>query len=606
MNKRQRMTGRIRCLLLFFLIPWMNGISPTFAQQPASPSRWYGTLGLTGGLGSIRVRGEEDPTPIDTLFHQRGEASFLLGYRTPTFSIANQLKGQWVGKETIFNHSSVNNQDMVGILSRETKLRQPSGSWRTDVQWKPSDRNQYSTFLVYQVERDKTVGMTFNMLFQIEDTEDMEDEAMEMKLATEERRYLKQTLQAGWRSTHLWPERHLTLNTFLDGTTRFHRRHSLWEQMTGENDVTFLLTPQSSFHEGRAAAYLRKDRFLSVPSLQFEGALQVRSTYTEDTNGGQIEIAPGIWRDSTGLKEHYNHLALWIEPGINADYRTGAWHFRVEGALQLYGEQLTNERHFRDIAWDRPAPVGRLFTEWTPSNTHRVFLNATHTIKQPTYLQRCWFDRQDANADQLFRGNPNLEATRIDEVTLNYTFRWKRFQATSMSRLTYRDNEAEQSLMQDIIARREYKVFTWVNTAFKRIFTQALTVSWSGQVFSANGRVQYDKTRQRAASLERELRTHHWELSGEAAVKPGKGWAFSTRAAYKGDVETLYSLLEGYCTLDARIEKSFKQVTVFLEGRDLLDEPMKREFTSADGTDVWAEVDYMNRKLFLAGFTWSF
>ncbi len=58
--------------------------------------------------------------------------------------------------------------------------------------------------------------------------------------------------------------------------------------------------------------------------------------------------------------------------------------------------------------------------------------------------------------------------------------------------------------------------------------------------------------------------------------------------------------------MNGRIAKSFQQVTVFLEGRDLLDQPVKREFTSADESEVWAEIEYLNRRIILAGVTWSF
>ena len=145
-----------------------------------------------------------------------------------------------------------------------------------------------------------------------------------------------------------------------------------------------------------------------------------------------------------------------------------------------------------------------------------------------------------------------------------------------------------------------------VTLSFKEIYAQTLTAGWTGQVFSADARIRYEQTLQRSASREKELRTHHWELSADTAVKPGKGWALSGRVSYTGDVKTLYSLLQGYCTLNARIAKSFQQVTVFLEGRDLLDQPVKREFTSADESEVWAEIEYLNRRIILAGVTWSF
>ncbi len=271
------MKGRLLAASPLLLILWLGGIPSVSARQADPPSRWYGNVGLTAGYFDRIIKDEDEDIPIDTLFHMRGEASLLLGYRAPRFSVSTQVKGQWVGKETDFEHASLNQKDEVKLKSRRTVLRQPSGSWRTDFQWKPSDRNQYNTFILYQLERDKTVGSTFDTHFLLEDEED---------------------------------------------------------------------------------------------ELQ-----------------------------------NYR-LALWLEPGINVDYRTGTWHFRAEGALQSYGEQLTDERHFRDIAWDRPIPVGRLLTEWAPSKTHRLSLNATHAIKQPTYLQRCWYERQDRQIIPAGHGLP--------------------------------------------------------------------------------------------------------------------------------------------------------------------------------------------------------
>lgn len=571
------------------------------AQPVETPGHWYGKVGLTGGYGHRIIKDETQIAPDDTLNHVRGEAALQLGYRSPKFSFSTQMKGQWTGKGTLFDRSSVTGEEKLDLKYRRTELRQPSGSWRSDFQWKPSERNQYSMFILYQMERDKTHGESFDYKMDLE-----KDETEDYRFSLEERHHWKHTAQTGWRSTHNWPDRRLTLLTQLDGTTRLHKRHSVWEEQAMNRSRSYLLTPQSDYHEGKAMILLRNDDFLGVPTLRAEGGLQVRSAYTEDRNAGMTQIAPDVWRDSVRLKEQFNHLALWIEPGVNADYRPGNWHLRAEGVLQWYGEQLTDERHFRDIAWERPAPVGKLLAEWTPSKVHRLSLQSAHSIQQPTYLQRCWFERQNANADQLFRGNPALEAIRIHEVNLIYTLRIDRFQASSQSRLTYRRFEVEQTFSKEMIDARNYTVFTWLNTAYKEVFSQVLTAGWTGPVFSADARVNYAQTKQLSATREHELRTHHWELSANAVLKPGKGWTFSARGSYIGDVQTLYSLLQGYCTLNARIEKAFKKVTVFVEGRDLLDQPVGREFISQDRTEHWVESEYLNRRVFLAGFTWDF
>ena len=594
-------SGRLWLFIVLHLILGTGGAPRATAQTTEVPAHWYGKWGLTAGYGNRKILEDEEKAVLDTLNHFRGEATLQLGYMSPKFSFSTHVKGQMLEKDTDFYHAAIKNEEKMEFKSRQTALRQPSGSWRTDFQWKPSDRNQFSTFLLYQIERDKSLGATFDMKFDI-DGEDVD----RMGFSTEERRYMKQTLQGGWRSTHLFPERHLSLITQLDGTTRFNRRHSLWEQSEISWDKTYLLTPRSDVHEGKALALLRNDHFCGVPTLLFETALQARSAYTEDRNGGKTQIAPEVWRDSLSIQERFDHLAIWLEPGVNVDYRIGTWHFRVEATLQWYGEQLTDERHFRDLVWDCPNPVGRILTEWAPSKMHRITASVSHSVKQPPYVQRCWFERQGANADQLFRGNPDLAPSLSQEVSLIYNFRQERFSASSQSRLTYRTNEVERTFTNETIDGRKYKVFTWLNTAYGKTFSQVVTAGWSGSIFSANARLSYSQKLQQSAMRDREVRTHHWEFSADASCRPGKGWSLSARGAYVGDVQTLYSLLEGYCSLSARVEKAFKKVTVFIEGRDLLDQPVEKEFTSADLSERWSETEYLNRRVFLTGFTWSF
>ena len=587
--------------IVLHLFLWLGGARPAAAQTADAPSRWSGKWGLTAGYGNRKVADEDGSALDDTLHHVRGEAALQLGYQSLKFTFSTQVKGQMVWKDTQFDHAGLKDQERLDLKYRKTSLRQPSGSWRSDFKWKPSDRNQYSTFILYQIERDKSIGSILDMQMNLT-AEDLD----KIKVSVEERRFQKHTVQTGWRSSHQFTEQHLSLITQLDGTTRLHKRHSLWDVNDLVGGRTYLLTPQSSFHEGKALALLRNERFFGIPSLQFETSLQAHSAYTEDRNGGQTLIAPDVWRDSIRIQEKYNHLALWLEPGINVDYRTGNWHFRSEVALQWYGEQLTDDRHFRDIAWDCPIPVGRILAEWAPSKVHRFTLIASQAVKQPTYLQRCWYERQNANADQLFRGNPALPASRIQEINLTYTFHHERFQASSQSRLTYRSNEVEQTFTTETIDGRKYKVFTWLNSAFGENFSEVVTAGWNGGLFSANARVSYSQKIQQSATRDREVRSHHWEASADGTYRPGKGWVISARGAYVGDVKTLYSLLQGYCSLNARIEKTFNRFTLFTEGRDLLDQPVEKEFASADLSESWSEIEYLNRRVYLIGFTWSF
>lgn len=164
----------------------------------------------------------------------------------------------------------------------------------------------------------------------------------------------------------------------------------------------------------------------------------------------------------------------------------------------------------------------------------------------------------------------------------------------------------EQTYVEEIIDGRKYKVFSWLNTAYGESFTQSLSVGWNGKVLTGLLKTSYRQTLQLSGKDDRESRSHHWELSGELACTPGRGWTLATKGYYCGDVQTLYSLLKGYCTLNARIEKAFRPITVFVEGRDLLDQPVTMSYYSSDGTDNWTEESNLNRRLILLGVNWRF
>ena len=61
-----------------------------------------------------------------------------------------------------------------------------------------------------------------------------------------------------------------------------------------------------------------------------------------------------------------------------------------------------------------------------------------------------------------------------------------------------------------------------------------------------------------------------------------------------------------YCKLNAHIQKDFKHVTLYLEGRDLLDQPMETSFLSEELQEFWVEEVRSNRRIFILGAKWNF
>ena len=86
----------------------------------------------------------------------------------------------------------------------------------------------------------------------------------------------------------------------------------------------------------------------------------------------------------------------------------------------------------------------------------------------------------------------------------------------------------------------------------------------------------------------------------------GKGWTVSADAKYQSEVASFFAMFSDYCRVNARVSKSFKKWTVYLEGRDLADTPHIVRVESADGSQVNHERSYMNRRLVVLGCKWTF
>ena len=98
----------------------------------------------------------------------------------------------------------------------------------------------------------------------------------------------------------------------------------------------------------------------------------------------------------------------------------------------------------------------------------------------------------------------------------------------------------------------------------------------------------------------------NWDVMADVTVRPFAGWALSTNGFYRSNINTLYKRNRDMYSLSARLTKEFKRLTVYLEGRDLLDHSVTTENLSEDMTRQMVQTMHMNRRLFLLGLTWAF
>ena len=69
---------------------------------------------------------------------------------------------------------------------------------------------------------------------------------------------------------------------------------------------------------------------------------------------------------------------------------------------------------------------------------------------------------------------------------------------------------------------------------------------------------------------------------------------------------TFFTIFKQYCELKARVQKDFKQFSLYLEGRDLLDTPLETSFESEETKEFWIEEVRSNRRIIVLGAKWKF
>lgn len=597
----------VLCLLL--LLPE----EATAQTNETVKGRWSGRLDAATGYGRSLVREESSREITDTLNHLREQVGLNLNYSSPRFSYSMDAQCQFEKNDNRYTRFGVKDQSQIEANYREGSRRQPGGSLRSDFLWRPDTRNQYTAFTSWQYGQDH-VSNGSSLLF-VEGKE----ETGYLHVIIEERYETTHGATAGWRSSHqLGASGRRSLHTAIDWRGTFRDKYSEWSDAhyTTEHyqsDYTYRLTPDTDIHDITTSVTYRDSLLTGDHTLTMEPYVRARTLYNRDAYSGAVLMGESdLWRDSLKLRETYHYLTLQLDPALRIEYRHAPVRIVSDYSLQFYGQQLNTEElhkkafHYQDLSWQAPLVIGRTFLEWMPFAGHLLVLGNTISVSRPGYLQICDYERQGADPAQLFRGNPQLLPTRAISTDLTWRFRFKRFQINTFTNYTFRLNEVEQVFWDETVDDKDYRIFTWLNTAYGRTFNQNMRISWNGTVFSTNLQVNYQQKKQVALISEKENKSNYWELMAEATVRPGAGWRIAANGTYRGDIKTLYSLTHQYYTVNASVEKDFGKIRVFLEGRDLFDKPVKTEFFSPDFTDCWQEESWLNRRLFLLGLSWRF
>ena len=386
----------------------------------------------------------------------------------------------------------------------------------------------------------------------------------------------------------------------------------------GENGEDFeartivKMTPSSYIASYSGNVHFRDSLLTGPTRLVLDPGMWFTVSHAEHQNSGatlDLERSDADhmeWIDSTAVRESFRFVSIDLQPRLAAGFEWKKLRARADYALSFYARQLTDSTHQQGFKWQSPYPVGNGSVAWQLSPKHSIFFYHSLSVKHPTYLQVCWFDRSGGYIEQLYRGSESLRATRNRAYRLEYGFRYERFLASASASLTYRRDEIEQTWFNEMIDNRTYKVFSWLNGADSRIVGSVVRLGWRGTVLTANMGVESNHTNRVLRETGESKDSDDWRVTADAAAHLRHGWTLSGNVLYQSKVSTFFSVFKEHCFLNASIQKDFRKVSLYLEGRDLLDQPVEAEFISADEREVWFESTLHNRRLILLGANWKF
>lgn len=573
-------------------------------------AQWSGNVDAAGGFGlmkGLRTLGEGG----SPLYHYmgKGAADFtykdsLVTWKTILSASYALIDKDYVQGETHYFDEEVT-VDGLYTVSEEEPL---TTRFRSEAIWQRPSGKMFSAWAQYQLDRNEAYNI--NTQF---------NQRLQMSIYADETRSFNHDAGTGLTfSRPLGSSRRILAGSLsykyvsTDNTTAYYTvslsdPDKLWADV-------FRLTPHSATNQAQGILHYRDSVLTGKTKLVLDPGLRVTASRSVHKNSGatasgyleEAKEKDYIWRDSTALREQFHFLSMDIQPYLALDISSSKTRLHVDYALMLYSRRLTDESHKQGLQIQQPYVVGNGYFAWQMGAGHSLSLTNMMTVRHPSYLQVCWYDRSGGYIDRLYRGNPDLKSNVVRNYGLNYTFRHKRFLVSSAVSFTRSRNEIVQTWFWDEIDGRQYQIFTWVNGSESRILGFEQKIGWNGKVISAGLSATYNHAQMRLQDSDVPMHADNWTLSGNISANLGKGWTVSADAKYQSEVASFFAMFSDYCRVNARVSKAFKRWTIYLEGRDLADSPHIVRVESADGTQVNQERSYQNRRLVALGCKWNF
>ena len=580
-------------------------------------AQWSGSIDLSGGMGGMEGTEISDDKPM---LHGLVQGTFQLNYKTEKFGWTTTVTGKWEPKTTDNSRLAYRNENLALVYKAST-TKPLTSKIRSDFLWRPDKDRNYSAWILYQYTNDRARNHSINYNVDMADQEKF-SYYFEIPVLDEHK------VETGLRTHRSFDSGRRILESSLTFQTIGSKRTSTWivfktDEGDGgtaiaEDDLVgyawkYRITPRSMDYNLDGDIHLQMTALDGSVRLKYAPGFRLSTKHALDENSGATlinlwdEEGEEIWRDSTRLRETFNYLSAVAEPYLSADFN---WKKSLEAhanyACQVFARRLNDDTHQQPLRIKGVYPVGKANVKWTISPRHSLNITNQLNVSHPDYLKICWYDRTAGYLDQLYRGNEKLLSPWKQRYGLEYEFKWKRFISQTSFAYTNVRNEIDQTWSNEEIDGRLYKVFQWVNSSNSHAVGLSENLGWRGKIITANLGINYNQTSRKAKTGDTVKKSFDWRLKADVSANLGKGWSIGVNSKYQSAVATFFTIFKEYCELNASVQKEFKQFTLYLEGRDLLDQPVETSFLSEELQEFWVEEVRKNRRIIVLGVRWKF
>lgn len=584
-------------------------LASSFLTQ--AQNRWSGSVTLNGGTN---FKGDEldiiTDEPIGKMSNINGEAALDLRYKAPKFELKAKLGGS---KSYLMTTKEAMGYKITGISDDDDIL----GDLMYDQTQTEKQKNAFNAgidaiFTPGPSDRI-TLGYTHKQFFEDPMTQNLGfiwGSAFTLKLSCEETEQRKYDLKPSFEWLHSFDAgRDFSFKASWAYANDF--RYTEWFIGRASSDDesgaerTYRLTPLYIDSDLDAEAAYKSRDLRGIKGLDLD--LSVRGRLKRDSDHySAANLIEDIWVDSTRFRENFDYLALTVEPRLRVNYDPGPYRFELDLIPQYFTDRLNSDsltERFDKGQLDGTLKAGAW---WRPKEGHSLGITFNRSIARPDYLQMCWFRRPGSYINELQQGNPSLKPTTTNKMSVEYSFSRGRFSSKLDLGVTYQKNKIERTFNMVDLEGTETRIFTWINAGKSRTGNATLKLKWSGKKLKAglNGGLNYFVGESNNGTVTENC---DYKVDGDVSYDLPAAFHILGKFRYQSKIIRSYTSITEYIGCDLRISRTFwKKFDVFLEGRDLFDNPIVTETFSADETEGRSETWNYNRRLFVLGVKYSF